>query len=127
MAGPIFAGREGSAIRLRAGESVVTSWRVADAGDHGAPFRQRGLHVQLVVVAVKIVNVLRDNLTFEILPWAGADAIACINGRLTLCGLGTQISPPSLATSTGPLRHLLTISIRSLDATKVDLCPDPRP
>ena len=36
--------------------------------------RQRGLHAELVVVAVKIVNVLRNNVTLEVLPGAGPDA-----------------------------------------------------
>jgi hypothetical protein len=104
VAGPIFAGREGAAIRLRAGESVVTNGGVADARNHSAPFRQRGLHVELVVVAMKIVNVLRNNVTLEVLPGAGPDAIARIDGRLAVGGLRAQIGTPSFAASTCSLR-----------------------
>jgi hypothetical protein len=118
-AGPIFAGREGAAIRLRAGESVVTIWRVADPGDHRASLRQRGLHVQLVVVAVKIIDALRDNFTLEILPRPGANAVARVDGRFAISRLAAQIGSLSLATSTGLLRQLLTIPIRSLDPAKI--------
>src|SRR6516225_8709476 len=75
VAGPIVPGRESSAISLRTGESVVTIVRVADTGDHGAAFRQRGLHVEFVVVAMKIIHALRNNFTLEVLPGARPDAI----------------------------------------------------
>ena len=60
-AGPIFASRESAAIWLGAGENVVTVGCVANAGDHCAALGQRGLRAELVIVAMKIVDVLRDN------------------------------------------------------------------
>jgi hypothetical protein len=80
-AAPIFAGPERAAIRLRAGENVVTIGRIADARNDGSPFRQGGLHAELVAVAVKTVDVLRDNLTFKVLPGAESYAVARIDGR----------------------------------------------
>src|SRR6476659_9065941 len=83
-AGPIFATWEGAAVSLRAGENIVAIWHVTDAGNDGAPFGQRCLHAKLVVVAVKIVNALRNHVTLEVLPGAGPDAVARIHGRLAV-------------------------------------------
>src|SRR5215469_15309809 len=79
-AGAVVACRERAAVRLRAGQQVVAIGCEADARDHSAVFGQRGLRTELVVVAVQIVDVLRHDLTLEVLPWTGADAIARING-----------------------------------------------
>jgi hypothetical protein len=53
---------------------------------------------------MKIVNVLRNNVTLEVLPGAGPDAIARIDGRLAVGGLRAQIGTPSFAASTCSLR-----------------------
>ena len=95
---------------LRAGENIVTIGRVADAGNDGAAFRQRRLHAELVVVAVQIVNVLRNNFSLEVLPGTAPDAVARIDGRLAVGGLRAQIGTPGLAAGTGPLRQFLAIA-----------------
>jgi hypothetical protein len=61
-----------------------------------------GVHVELVVVAVQIIDALRYNFILEILPRLEADGIAGIDGRFAISRLGARIGSPSLATSTGP-------------------------
>src|SRR5262245_66685789 len=87
-AGPVLAGRESFAVRLRAGQDVVIVRRVADAGDHGAALGLRYLHAELVAVAVKIVDVLRNDLPFELLPGAASDTIAAVDGLGAVGRLG---------------------------------------
>ena len=97
----------------------MTNGGVADAGNHSAPFRQRGLHVELVVVAVKIVDALRDNFSLKVLPGAATNAIARVDGRFAIDCLRAQIGPPSFATSTCSLRQLLTIPVSTFDAAEI--------
>src|SRR4029453_15774551 len=98
---PVLAGRESFAVRLRAGQDVVVVRRVADAGNDGAALGQRRLHAELVVVAVKIVDVLRNDLPFEILPGAASDTIAGVDGLRAVGGLGAQVGAPGLAARPG--------------------------
>ena len=81
-AGPIFPDRESAPISLRPGKGVVTSGCIAHAGDHGTPFRQRSLHVEFVVIAVKIVNALRNGFALEVPPGPGP-----IRSRALMAGL----------------------------------------
>ena len=55
------AGREGLAVRGRAGQRVVIVRRIADAGNVVPALGQRVLHAQLVVVAVQVVDAGRDH------------------------------------------------------------------
>jgi hypothetical protein len=106
----------------------VAIGRIAHAGDHGTPFRQRGLHVEPVVIAVQIVSALRNNFTLEVLPGAGADPIARIDGGFAVGGLGTQIGSPGFAASTCPLRQLLAVPVSTFDTAKIGaLAGVPRP
>ena len=68
----------------------MTVGSVTDSRDYGTAFCQRRLHVEFVFVAVEIVNVLRDNLTLEVLPGSVPDAIACIDRRLAISGLAAR-------------------------------------
>src|SRR5437660_290413 len=79
-AGSVLAGRKGPSVHLRARKNVVSIGRVANAGNHGPALGQRHLHAEFVVVAMKIVDVLGDDLVFEILPGAASDAVAGIDG-----------------------------------------------
>src|SRR5205085_8310547 len=84
-AGPVVAGQvevsgKRATVHLRAGDDVVVVRREADAGHHGAALGERRLHRELVVVAVEILDVLSDDLALEILPGAGADAVASMDG-----------------------------------------------
>ena len=119
VAGPIFAGREGAAIGLRPGERVVTIGGVAAVRDHGAPFRQRALHVELIIIAMKVIDILRDDFALKILPRPSAYMIPGINSWLSVSRLGAQIGSPCLAPSTRSLRQLLTIPVRPLDAAEI--------
>src|SRR5215471_3368536 len=72
-AGSVLAGRKRPPVHLRAGQDVVGVGGVAHTGNHGAPLGQRHRHAEFVAVAVEIVDVLGDNLAFEILPRAVSD------------------------------------------------------
>src|SRR5262249_60584989 len=93
--------------------------RVADAGDHRAPLGQRHLHSELVVVAVQVVDVLRDDLALEVLPGALADAVAGIDRGLAARLLGAQVRPPGLAAGAGGIRQGLALAIRALEAAEI--------
>src|SRR5947199_3524389 len=81
MAGPVLGGREGSAIRLGAGQEIVIIRRKTASRDHRAALGERGPIVQLVAVAMQIVEAFCDNFALEILPGAATDAIASVDGR----------------------------------------------
>jgi len=93
--------------------------RVADAGDHGAPLGQRRLHTELAVIAVEIIDVLRDDLASKILPGAESNAIARIDGLCAGRYLGAKISTPGLAACPRRLRQYLALTIRSFQASEV--------
>src|SRR4051812_25595685 len=101
-AGPVLPRRKSPAVHLRAGQNVGIVGRVADTGDNGAPLGERGRHPELGAVAVKIVDVLRDDLTLEILPGPAPDTIAGVHGLRAARSLGAEISAPGFAA--GPRR-----------------------
>jgi hypothetical protein len=103
----------------------MTIGSVSDTRDHGTPFCQRRLHAQFIILAVKIVSVLRDNLALEVLPGPAPDAIARIDRRLAIGSLGTEISSPSFAASTCPVRQFLAVPVRSLDTAKISTLAEP--
>src|SRR5262249_23631594 len=108
--GAILAGGESLAVRLRAGQHVVIVRRIADAGDHGAALGQRRLRAELVVIAVQVIDVLRDHLALEVLPRALADAVASID-RLGATGrLRAEIGVPGLAAGPCALRQGLAMA-----------------
>src|SRR6202011_1739567 len=81
---------------------------VVDPGDHGAaPLGQRRLHAELVVVAVQIVDILRDDLAFKILPRPVSNTIAGVDGLCAARCLGAEIGTPGLAARTHRLRQYI--------------------
>jgi hypothetical protein len=52
-------------------------------------------------VAVQLGLVLRDKAAFGVVPGAVANAIACVNRRLTGMGLGTQVGAPRAVAAAG--------------------------
>src|SRR5262245_1690676 len=81
VAGHVDVGRKRAAVHLRAGQDVVLVGRVAAALDHLALLVQRRLLVDLGVVAMQILDVLRDHHALGIVPGTAADAIARIDRR----------------------------------------------
>ena len=124
-AGAILAGRERAAFRGRAGQDVVTVRRKAHAGNDLAALGQRRVHAQLVVVAVQIVDAVRDDFTLEILPRTVADAVARIDRRLAVGGLGAQIGAPGLSARAVALRQLLAMLIGALEAAEIGALAGP--
>jgi hypothetical protein len=61
------------------------------------------LHTKFVVVAMKIINIMRDHLAFEVLPRPIPDAIAGVNGLCASVSLRAQVSAPRFASGTGTL------------------------
>ena len=121
---PVLARRKCPSIRLRTSENVVTIGRVANTRNYGAPFGQRSLHAEFVVVAVKVIHALRNDIGFEVLPRAMSNAIAGVNGLCACCSLGAEIRTPSLATRTHRLRQCLAMAVRALNAAEnLRLCP----
>src|SRR5262249_55632295 len=103
-AGSVVSGWKCTPVRLRACQHVVVVGRIADTGNHGAALGQRGLHAELVVVAVKLVDVLSDNFAFEILPRSPSHAGAGVDGFSAARCLRAEIGAPRLAAGAGALR-----------------------
>jgi hypothetical protein len=78
----------------------VTNGCIANPRNHSAPFRQGGLRVELVVVAVKIVNTLGNNFSLKVLPGPAANTIPRVDSRFSIDSLRAQIGSPGFATRT---------------------------
>src|SRR5574341_1080849 len=85
--------------------------RVAATVDDSAFLGDAVFLGQLVVVAVKIVHVLRDHDAFGVVPRPGADAIACVHGWLTATGNRAEIGTPTHPCDPGGVGERLTVSI----------------
>src|SRR6478752_6486214 len=86
VARAVLAGWKRPAVGLRAGQDIVAVGRVAGARDHRAALGERGLRAQLVAVAVQIIDALRDDLVFEVLPGTVADTVTGIDRLRTALG-----------------------------------------
>src|SRR5207253_6927135 len=84
-----------------------------------AALRNRRIEAELVVVAVQVVKVGRDDFALEVLPWAVADAVARIHRRLAACFLRAEVGVPGLAARAMALRQSLAILIRTFDAAEI--------
>src|SRR5262245_48351179 len=124
-AGAILGGWERAALRGRAGQHVVTIRREAHARNDLAALAQRRVEAQFIVVAVQIVDIGRDDLAFEILPRAVADAVARIDRRLTGGLLGTQIGAPGFPSGAVTLRQRLAILVGAFDAAQIGALAGP--
>ena len=78
-AGHVVTSRERIAVGLEAREDVVHVWFVAARVDGLAFLAEPGFLVDLIVVAVQIVDIFRDDDAFGVLPRALADSVAGVN------------------------------------------------
>jgi hypothetical protein len=113
-AGFVFIGWKCPPIHLRSRKNVVTIGSVADTWNHGPSFCQRDLRPKLVVIAVKLINALRDYFVFKVLPRAVSDPIAGVNGPCATHCLSAKVGTPRLSTRTRRLRQRLAMTICSL-------------
>ena len=68
---------------------------------------------------MKIIDVLRDDHAFEVLPGAGADAVAGANGAAGPGGVAAEIGASGLAAGACILRQGLAVTIGPLQAAQV--------
>jgi len=116
VAGPITAGhvftpRERATIGLRAGEDVVHVRFVAACVDGLALLAEPGLFVDLIVVAVQIVDVFRDDDAFGVLPGPFTDAITGVDGGLAIGCASAQVSVPGSVAGADRLRQGLAVFV----------------
>src|SRR5262245_47323196 len=93
-AGPVMAGhcdRERLAVRTRSREDVVGVGIVSTAIHLRPFFSKRALLTKFVLVAVQVVDILRNNNAFRVLPGTLADAIPSVHGGLISCSGCAQI------------------------------------
>src|SRR5215213_9624490 len=107
-AGLVVAGREAGAVRLRTREDVVLVRLVAAALHAFAFLGQRRLLVEVVARPVQVGDVLGDDCTLRVLPWALADAVFRVDRRGTL---RAEIRTPGLAAGTHRRCKLLAIPV----------------
>src|SRR5260370_479722 len=89
---------------------------------HSSPctaLASRVLDGERVAATVKIVDVLRDAHAFEVLPGAGADAVAGANGAAGPGGVVAEIGAPSVTAGASTLRQREAVTIGPLQAAKV--------
>src|SRR3981081_1816538 len=103
---------------LRSRKNVVTVGRVANTRNYGSSFRQRDLHAELVIVAMQVFDVLRNDLGFEILTRAASKGSGGFVGGPPARRLGPKVPPPGLAAGTGCLRQCLAMTVRSFEPTQ---------
>src|SRR5438876_2749271 len=83
-AGLVVASGERRAVGLRAGQDVMFIRSFVPRGDDFTLLGERGLLVQVVVAAVQIGHVFRNDNAFGVLPRTGADAILGVDRLRTL-------------------------------------------
>src|SRR4051794_24682394 len=99
--------------------------RIVHTRNDQATLGQRGGHAELVVVAVQIIDVLRDRFALEVLPRTTADAVTRVDGGFSLGSLRAEIGVPSLAASAVSLRQFLTMPVGTFEAAKVSALARP--
>src|SRR3954463_3779735 len=124
-AGPVLIGRERPAIGLRTGQYVMIIRRIASAGDYSAALGQRGVHVHFVVVAMEIVDALRDGFSLKVLPGAASDAVAAVAGRRAIHGLGAEIGAPGFAACARILCQSLALPVRAFQSAEIGTFAEP--
>src|SRR5919109_4019984 len=112
-AGPVLAGRERGAVRLRAGQDVVPVGAVAAAVDLLAVLVERGALVE-VVGAVQLVDIGGDHCALGVLPRPLADPVARVLRGRAVRVLGAEIGAPGLAAGPDRLRQLLAVGVGTL-------------
>src|SRR4029453_9365076 len=115
----IFAAWKCPTVRLRAGEYVMHVRFITAGVDLITFFAQRGFFVEIIVVAVEIVDVFGDDDAFGILPRTFANAITGVDGRLAVGRAGTEIGPPGVVTRSNRLRERLAVFIGARQTTEV--------
>src|ERR1700760_1073713 len=124
VAGHVDVAGKGTAVTIRTCQSIVPIRIIADARHHRAALGQRGIAAQLVVRTVQIIDVLRDDDAFGVLPWPGANTVAGI-GALGLRSFGAaEIGVPSLIAGAYRGCKLLAMGICTLDPAEVATLPD---
>ena len=120
-ASPVLPRWKCASVHLGTGESVVAIGRVAHAGNHSPPFREGGLHSELIAIAIamKVLDALCDDFLLEILPRPVPNAVACVDSLAGACCLGAEIGMPGLAARAHRLRQRLTITIGALQPTEI--------
>src|SRR4030095_1304303 len=106
-------------VRLRAGEYVMHVGFIAAGVDLIASLAQRSFFVEIIVVAVEIVDVFGDDDAFGILPGTFANAITSVDGSLTVGRAGAEIGSPSMVARANRLRERLAVFIGARQAAEV--------
>src|SRR5215217_4175637 len=110
LASAIIGSGECGAIWLRSRENVVPVRAVSVTIDSPALFGQRRLLVD-VVRAMQLSGIFGDHRALGILPWSLADAVAGVDGRRPVGGLGREISAPGSGAGASPLCQRLTVIV----------------
>jgi hypothetical protein len=92
---------------------------VAARVDGLAFFAKRGLFVDLIVVAVQIVDIFGDDDSFGVLPRTFADAVTGVNRGLPSGRAGAELSTPGAIAGPDRLREGLAMFIGTRQASKV--------
>src|SRR5262249_36641875 len=114
------------AVRLGAGQHVVPVRGVAAPVDHLALFVEGGLLGELVVGAVEVVHVLRDDGALGVLPRAAPDPIARVDARRAARTLRAEVRAPRVSGGPHRLRERLADLVRTLEAAQVRTLPGTR-
>ena len=79
VASHIFAGREGRAVWLRAGQDIMPVRCVTAAGNPSASLVEHRHDSKAMAHAMEFVDIVTDKGALSVMPWARADAVARIH------------------------------------------------
>jgi hypothetical protein len=119
---PVIAGQveiawKCPAVRLRSGQHVVLVEWLEHAVEGLALLGNRRLLGDLVIGAMEIVDVLRDDFAVGILPGASPDAIAGVDGATGK--VGAEVGAPSVLSCPRRLGQRLAVLVSARQAAKV--------
>src|SRR5215510_15473549 len=117
--------RKRLAIRTRSREDVVGVGIVSTAIHLRPFFGKRVLFTKFVLVAVQVVDILRNNNAFRVLPGTLADAIPSVHSRLISRSGCAQVCPPGFAACSCRCCELLTDRVCAGQAPRFAPLPDP--
>src|SRR5262245_45380615 len=123
-AGRVGAGREAAAIHGRAGEHVVLVGIIAAAVDLVAVLVERGLLVDVVVVAVQVIDIFRNRHALGVAPGAVADAVARVHALRGADADRAQIGAPGAVAGACRLSELLAVRVGAGEAAEVGTISD---
>src|SRR5262250_2599530 len=93
--------------------------RHPEAGDDGSSLGERIFPAEFVVVAMQIIDVLRDHDVLKVLPRTAADAVAGVDRPALERGIAAEIGAPGFAAGADVRCQRLAVAIGALKPAEI--------